>query len=245
MSREILLLVDALAREKNVDKDIVFGALEQALASATKKRFREDVDVRVEIDRETGDYRSFRRWHVVPEETLEAPERELTLAQAKEQDPALELDGYKEEPLEPVEFGRIGAQTAKQVILQKIRDAEREQILSDFLARQEHLVTGVIKRMERGSAIVESGRVEALLPRDQQIPRENLRPGDRVRAYLWKVDRVSRGPQIVLSRITPEFLTKLFELEVPELEDGLLEIKSAARDPGSRAKIAVHSKDRR
>ena len=136
MSRELLLLVDALAREKNVDKDIVFGALEQALASATKKRFREDVDVRVEIDRETGDYRSFRRWHVVPEETLEAPERELTLAQAKEQDPALELDGYKEEPLEPVEFGRIGAQTAKQVILQKIRDAEREQILSDFLARQ-------------------------------------------------------------------------------------------------------------
>ena len=137
MSRELLLLVDALAREKNVDKDIVFGALEQALASATKKRFREDVDVRVEIDRETGDYRSFRRWHVVPEETLEAPERELTLAQAKEQDPALELDGYKEEPLEPVEFGRIGAQTAKQVILQKIRDAEREQIL--FIVRELHV----------------------------------------------------------------------------------------------------------
>src|SRR4029077_12677768 len=174
---------------------------------------------------------------VVPEETLEAPERELTLAQAKEQDPALDLDGYKEEPLEPVEFGRIGAQTAKQVILQKIRDAEREQILSDFLARDEHLVTGAIKRMERGNAIIESGRVEAMLPRDQMIPKENLRPGDRVRAYLWKVDRTSRGPQILLSRITPEFLVKLFELEVPELEDGLLEIKSAARDPGSRAKI--------
>jgi N utilization substance protein A len=245
MSRELLLLVDALAREKNVDKDIVFGALEQALASATKKRFREDVDVRVEIDRETGDYRSFRRWHVVPEETLEAPERELTLAQAKEQDPALELDGYKEEPLEPVEFGRIGAQTAKQVILQKIRDAEREQILSDFLARQEHLVTGTIKRIERGNAIVESGRIEAVLPRDQMIPKENLRVGDRVRAFLLKVDRSSRGPQLVLSRVVPEFLTKLFELEVPEIEEGLLEVKAAARDPGVRAKIAVKSNDQR
>ena len=245
MSRELLLLVDALAREKNVDKDIVFGALEQALASATKKRFREDVDVRVEIDRETGDYRSFRRWHVVPEETLEAPERELTLAQAKEQDPALELDGYKEEPLEPVEFGRIGAQTAKQVILQKIRDAEREQILSDFLARQEHLVTGTIKRIERGNAIVESGRIEAVLPRDQMIPKENLRVGDRVRAFLLKVDRSSRGPQLVLSRVVPDFLTKLFELEVPEIEEGLLDVKAAARDPGVRAKIAVKSNDQR
>jgi len=245
MSRELLLLVDALAREKNVDKDTVFGALEQALASATKKRFRDDVDVRVEIDRNTGDYRSFRRWHVVPDDALEAPERQMSLVQAQEFVEDIQLDEYVEEPLEPVEFGRIGAQTAKQVILQKIRDAEREQILNDFLARKEHLVTGTIKRVERGNAIVESGRIEAILPRDQMIPKENLRVGDRVRAFLLKVDRSSRGPQLVLSRVVPEFLVKLFELEVPEIEEGLLEIKAAARDPGSRAKIAVKSNDAR
>ena len=245
MSREILLLVDALAREKNVDKDIVFGALEQALASATKKRFREDVEVRVEIDRSNGDYRSFRQWRVVPDETLEAPDREYTLEQARAIVPDIQIEGFVEEPLEPVEFGRIGAQTAKQVILQKIRDAEREQILSDFLARKEHLVTGTIKRIERGNAIVESGRIEAILPRDQMIPKENLRVGDRVRAFLLKIDRSSRGPQLVLSRIVPDFLIKLFELEVPEIEEGLLEVKAAARDPGSRAKIAVKSNDAR
>ena len=169
----------------------------------------------------------------------------MTLEQAREQVPDIQLDEYIEEPLEPVEFGRIGAQTAKQVILQKIRDAEREQILNDFLARKEHLVTGTIKRIERGNAIVESGRIEAVLPRDQMIPKENLRVGDRVRAFLLKVDRSSRGPQLVLSRIVPEFLIKLFELEVPEIEEGLLEVKAAARDPGVRAKIAVKSNDQR
>ena len=245
MSRELLLLVDALAREKNVDKETVFGALEQALASATKKRFKEDAEVRVEIDRTSGDYKSFRRWHVVPVELLEAPDREYTLEEAQEISPGIEVDGYIEEPLEPVEFGRIGAQTAKQVILQKIRDAEREQILSDFLARKEHLVTGTIKRIERGNAIVESGRIEAVLPRDQMIPKENLRVGDRVRAFLLKVDRSARGPQLVLSRVVPDFLVKLFELEVPEIEEGLLEVKAAARDPGVRAKIAVKSNDQR
>jgi N utilization substance protein A len=245
MSREILLLVDALAREKNVEKDIVFAALEQALASATKKRFREDVDVRVEIDRNTGDYSSFRRWHIVAEDLLEAPDREMTVEQGSAMVADIQLDEYVEEPLEPVEFGRIGAQTAKQVILQKIRDAEREQILNDFLARKEHLVTGTIKRIERGNAIVESGRIEAVLPRDQMIPKENLRVGDRVRAFLLKIDRSSRGPQLVLSRVAPDFLIKLFELEVPEIEEGLLEVKAAARDPGSRAKIAVKSNDAR
>ncbi len=245
MSRELLLLVDALAREKNVDKETVFGALEQALASATKKRFKEDVEVRVVIDRASGDYKSFRRWHVVPDEVFEAPDREYTLEEAQKHAPDIQLDEYIEEPLEPVEFGRIGAQTAKQVILQKIRDAEREQILNDFLARKEHLVTGTIKRIERGNAIVESGRIEAVLPRDQMIPKENLRVGDRVRAYLLKVDRSARGPQLVLSRVVPEFLIKLFELEVPEIEEGLLEVKAAARDPGVRAKIAVKSNDQR
>ncbi|HKU70690.1 MAG TPA: transcription termination factor NusA [Burkholderiales bacterium] len=246
MSREILLLVDALGREKNVDKEIVFGALELALASATKKRYKEDVDVRVAIDRNTGDYDAFRRWKVVPDDTPDYNVAQMTsLEEAQEKKPDAKMDDYIEEPIEKIPFGRIGAQTAKQVILQKIRDAEREQILNDFLGRKEHLVTGVIKRMERGNAIIESGRLEAALPRDQMIPKENLRVGDRARAYVWKVDRAARGPQLILSRTAPEFLVKLFELEVPELEDGLLEIKAAARDPGSRAKIAVHSKDRR
>ena len=245
MSRELLLLVDALAREKNVDKDIVIGALEQALASATKKRFKEDVEIRAAMDPATGEFSFFRRWKVVNDPDIEVPDREYKLHEAVEIKPDSVVGDYIEEPIEGVAMGRIGAQAAKQVILQKIRDAEREQILTDFLAREEHLVTGVIKRMERGSAIIESGRVEALLPRDQMIPKENLRPGDRKRGYLWKIDRTSRGPQIILSRITPEFLIKLFELEVPELEDGLLEIKAAARDPGSRAKIAVKSNDPR
>jgi transcription termination/antitermination protein NusA len=247
MSREILMLVDALAREKNVDRDIVFLALEMALASATKKKYTEDMDVRVEVDRETGDFRGFRRWLIVPEEEFENYEQQMLPKEIKEDHPDLELGigDYFEEPLEAVDFGRIGAQAAKQVILQKIRDAEREQILDDFLDRKEFLVTGTIKRMERGNAIVESGRLEAYLPKDQMILKENLRIGDRVRAYLSRVERGGRGPQLILSRIAPEFIMKLFELEVPEIEEGLLEIKAAARDPGVRAKIAVKSNDKR
>ena len=246
MSREVLLLVDALAREKNVDKEIVFGALESALASATKKRFSdEEADVRVSIDRQTGEYESFRRWQVMDDETFETPELHIKLEEARKENPDIQLEEFVEEPLENIDFGRIGAQAAKQVIFQKIRDAEREQILADFMERNEHLVSGTIKRIERGNAIIEFGKIEALLPRDQMIPKENLRVGDRVRAYLLRVDRTVRGPQIILSRITSEFLTKLFELEVPEIEEGLLEIVSAARDPGSRAKIAVRSHDQR
>jgi len=246
MSREILLLVDALAREKNVNRDVVFSALEMALASATKKRFTEDVDVRVAIDPNTGNYEAFRRWKVVPDDTPEYNVAQMTsLEEAQEKKPDAKMDDYLEEPIENVPFGRIGAQTAKQVILQRIRDAEREQILNDFLARGDALVTGSVKRMERGSAIVESGRLEALLPRENMIPKENLRVGDRVRAWVAKIDRGARGPQLVLSRTAPQFIMKLFELEVPEIEEGLLEIKSAARDPGVRAKIAVHTNDRR
>lgn len=245
MSREVLLLVDALAREKNVAKDIVFTALEMALASATKKRIHDEADVRVTIDRETGDYESFRRWVVLPDAEVENDEAQMGIIDAREQFPDIEVGEYVEEPLEPIDFGRIGAQAAKQVILQKIRDAEREQILNDFLDRGEHLCTGSIKRMERGNAIVEVGRLEAVLPRDQQIPKENLRVGDRVRAYLLRIDRGARGPQLILSRSAPDFISKLFELEVPEMEDGLLEIKAAARDPGLRAKIAVKSNDAR
>ncbi len=245
MSREILLLVDALAREKNVAREVVFIALEMALAQATKKRFADEVDVRVEVDRQSGDYVSFRQWTVVEDMEHEFPSKQIALTDAQQLDPPLELEDIVEEPLEPIEFGRIGAQAAKQVILQKIRDAEREQILTDFLDRDEQLVTGTIKRIERGDIIVESGRIEAKIPRDQVIPKENLRVGDRVRACLMKVDRSARGPQLILSRVAPEFIAKLFELEVPEIEEGLLEIKAAARDPGLRAKIAVKSNDQR
>ena len=245
MSRELLLLVDALAREKNVPRDIVFGALELALASATKKRTNDEADVRVDIDRETGEFEAFRRWLVVADDMVENPEQQIGLAAAQRQLPDIVLEDYVEEALEPIDFGRIGAQAAKQVILQKIRDAEREQLLNDFLDRKEFLVSGTVKRMERGSAIIEAGRIEALLPRDQMIPKENLRPGDRVRAWLMKIDRQARGPQLILSRTAPEFIMKLFELEVPEIEDGLLEIKAAARDAGMRAKIAVKSNDSR
>ncbi len=245
MSREILLLVDALAREKSVEKEIVFAALELALASATKKRFQEDIKARVSIDRVTGDYQSFRRWLVVEDGAVEHLERQIALNDAAQVDSSLQIGSYLEKPLEPIEFGRIGAQAAKQVIFQKIRDAEREQTLNDFLEREEYLITGTVKRMERGNAIIESGKIEAELTRDQMIPKENLRVGDRVRAYLYKVDRTARGPQLKLSRISCEFLTKLFELEVPEIEEGLLEIKAAARDPGLRAKIAVKSNDQR
>ncbi|RBA25449.1 transcription termination factor NusA [Herminiimonas fonticola] len=246
MSREILQLVDALAREKNVEADIVFGALEHALAQATKKRYEGDVDIRVSIDRETGAFESFRRWHVVPDDAgLQLPDQEILHFEAKEQIGDIEVDDHIEEPIESVEFGRRFAQDTKQVVLQRIRDAEREQILADFLERGDSLVTGTIKRMERGDAIVESGRIEARLPRDQTIPKENLRIGDRVRAYILRIDRNARGPQVILSRTAPEFIMKLFELEVPEIEQGLLEIKSAARDAGVRAKIAVFTADKR
>ncbi len=245
MSREMLLLVDALAREKNVAKEIVFGALELALASATKKRIHDEAEVRVSINRNKGNYDSFRRWQVVPDDEYVNEYLQVPLSDARKDDPEVEAGDYLEEPLEPIDFGRIGAQAAKQVILQKIRDAEREQILSDFLSRGEHVVSGTIKRMERGNAIIEAGKIEALLPREQMIPKENLRIGDRVKAYLLRIDRNARGPQIILSRTAPEFVIKLFELEVPEISDGLMELKACARDPGLRAKIAVKSNDPR
>ncbi len=243
MSREILLLVDALAHEKNVSKEVIFTALELALASATKKKHHDDADVRVSIDRESGAYETFRRWQYVEYDLLENSAYQID--EESEHANGLNVGDYYEEPLESIEFGRIGAQAAKQVILQKVREAEREQILEDFLARDEKLVTGVIKRMEKGNAIIEVGRIESLLPREQMIPKENLRVGDRVRAFLSRIERGGRGPQLILSRITPDFLVRLFELEVPEIEEGLLEIRAAARDPGLRSKIAVKSNDQR
>ncbi len=246
MNRELLMLVDALAHEKNVDRDVVFGAVEAALASATKKRYSGEVDIRVAVDRDTGDYESFRRWLVVPDEAgLQQPDAEILHFEAVEQIPDIEVGEYIEEQVESLEFGRIGAQAAKQVILQKIRDAEREQILNDFLQRNDRIFVGTVKRMDKGDAIVESGKVDARLRRGDMIPKENIRAGDRVRAVIAKIDRAARGPQIELSRTSPEYMKELFRLEVPEMEQGLLEIKSCARDPGVRAKIAVLSHDRR
>ena len=246
MSREILLLVDALAREKNVEREVVFGALEGALASAMKKRFKEDADVRVSIDRQTGEHEGFRRWLVVPDEAgLQEPDKQELYSEAQEIVPGIEVGEYIEEPLEPEEFGRIGAQAAKQAILQKIRDAEREQVLNDFLERGETIVSGTVKRMDKGDVIVDTGKIEARLPRSEMIPRENIRVGDRIRAWVSKIDHAARGQQVILSRTAPEFIRELFENEVPEIEQGLLEIKAAARDPGVRAKIAVVAYDKR
>ena len=246
MNRELLMLVEAISREKNVERDVVFGAVEAALAQAAKKLYEGEVDLRVAIDRDTGEYETFRRWHVVPDEAgLQLPDQEMLLFEVKEQIPDIELDEYIEEQVESVPIGRIGAMAAKQVILQKIRDAEREMLLNDFMSRGDKIFTGTVKRMDKGDILVESGRVEGRLRRSEMIPKENLRNGDRVRAMIMEVDLTLRGAPILLSRSAPEFMIELFRQEVPEIEQGLLEIKSAARDPGSRAKIAVLSHDKR
>ena len=248
MNREVLMLVDVLAREKNVSNDVVFGALEAALASAAKRRYEEEgVDLRVAIDRDSGAYETFRRWQVVPNEAgLQEPDREILLFEAQEDMADIEVGDFIEEEVESVEIGRIGAQTAKQVILQRIRDAEREQLLQDFLARGENIMMGTVKRVDKVQAIVESGKVEAVLPRDQMLPRETMRAGDRVRAYMVSVDQTARGArQVQLSRTAPEFLIELFRQEVPEIDQGVLELKGAARDAGIRAKVAVHALDSR
>jgi N utilization substance protein A len=247
MANEILMVVDAVSREKSVEREVIFQALEAALATATRKRHKEDIDARVAIHRKTGDYDTFRRWQVVPDdvETLEFPERQIRLSDAQKRQADIDVGDYIEEPLEAVEFGRIAAQAAKQVIVQKVREAEREQIVNQFKERQGELVTGVVKRLERGDAIVELAGAEALLTKTAMIPREGLRPGDRIRAYLEDVHSVQRGPQLFLSRTHPQLLVELFKLEVPEAGEGLIQIHGAARDPGLRAKIAVSSKDPR
>lgn len=246
MNRELLMLVEAISREKNVERDVVFGAVELALAQATKKLYDGEVDIRVAIDRDSGNYETFRRWLVVPDDAgLQNPDAEELLMDAQDRVPGIEVGHYIEEVVESVPIGRIGAMAAKQVILQKIRDAEREMLLNDFMSRGEKIFTGTVKRMDKGDIIVESGRVEGRLRRSEMIPKENLRNGDRVRAMIMEVDLTLRGAPIILSRSAPEFMIELFRNEVPEIEQGLLEIKSCARDAGSRAKIAVLSHDKR
>jgi len=246
MNRELLMLVEAISREKNVERDVVFGAVELALAQATKKLYEGEADIRVAIDRDSGDYDTFRRWVVVADDAgLQNPEAEEMLMDAVDRVPGIQIGEFIEEQIESLPIGRIGAMTAKQVILQKIRDAEREMLLNEFMARGEKIFTGTVKRMDKGDIIVESGRVEGRLRRSEMIPKENLRNGDRVRAMIMEVDLTLRGAPIVLSRSAPEFMIELFRNEVPEIEQGSLEIKSCARDPGSRAKIAVISHDKR
>lgn len=248
MNKEVLLVVDAVSNEKGVDKEVIFEAIEAALATATKKRYGGEADIRVSIDRKSGDYRSFRRWLVTDDdaEELEGADELIGLSEAHAKQPGIQVGEYIEEPIESIAFGRIAAQTAKQVIVQKVREAERARVVEAYRGRVGELVTGIVKKAERGSAIIDlGGNAEAFISREDMIPREAVRPGDRMRGYLYEVRSEARGPQIFLSRTRPEMLVELFKIEVPEIGDGLIEIKAAARDPGSRAKIAVKSNDQR
>ncbi len=248
MNKDILMVVDAVSNEKGVDKEIIFEALEAALASATRKKHGEDMDVRVAIDRNTGEYDTFRRWKVFADDSteLEFPERELRLDDAREYDPKVEPGGYVEEPMESVAFGRIAAQTAKQVIVQKVREAERAQVVDEYRDRVGTLVSGIVKRVDRNGIFVDlGGNAEGFIPREDMIPREPVRTQDRIKAFLREVRSETRGPQLFLTRTAPQFLMELFKLEVPEVGQGHIQILGAARDPGVRAKIAVKTNDPR
>ena len=251
MNKEILMVVDAVSNEKGVDKEVIFGALEAALASATRKKHGEEWDVRVAIDRKSGDYDTFRRWKVFADDSkeLEVPERELRMDDAREIDANVEIGGTVEQPMESVAFGRIAAQQAKQVIVQKVREAERQQVVDLYTDRVGTLVSGVVKRVDRNGIYVDLGsNAEGFVPRTDMIPREQAKPQDRIKAYLKEVKKATeqvRGPLLFLTRTAPEFLIELFKLEVPEVGQGLIQILGAARDPGVRAKIAVRSNDPR
>ena len=248
MNKEILMVVDVVSNEKGVGKSIIFEAIEAALASATKKRQREDIEVRVAIDQETGDYETFRQWEIVEDsdEPLEFPSRQFCLSDALKQQDDIEIGDFIEEPMKSVEFGRIAAQSAKQVIMQKVREAERKQVFDAYIDRVGEMVIGFVKKVERGNVIMDlGGNAEGIILRDEVIPREAIRPRDQIRAYLREVDPENRGPQLILSRTAPELLIELFKIEVPEINEGLIEIINGARDPGSRAKIAVNANDTR
>jgi N utilization substance protein A len=248
MSKEILMVVDAVSNEKGVEKDIIFEAIEAALASATRRKHGDDIDVRVAIDRETGDYDTFRRWLVFEDESteLEFPDRELRMIDAVDVNPDAEPGGYVEVPMDSVEFGRIAAQTAKQVIVQKVREAEREQVVEEYQDRAGEMLSGLVKRVDRNGVYIDlGGNAEGFVPREQMVPREPVRPQDRIKALLTEVRSEPRGPQLFMTRTSPQFLVELFKIEVPEVGQGLIDILGAARDPGLRAKIAVKSNDSR
>lgn len=246
MSKEILLVVESVSNEKGVAPSIIFEALEQALETVTKKRYDDEVAVRVEINQQTGNYETFRQWQVVDEIDQVNPEAELTLEEAREKAPSAQIGDVLEEKIDSVEFGRIAAQTAKQVLVQKVREAERALIVDAYREQIGEIISGVVKKVTRESIILDLGNnAEAILPRDQVIPREIFRVGMRVRALLKEIRTEHRGPQLMLSRTAPEMIVELFRIEVPEISEGLIEVMAAARDPGSRAKLAVRSKDKR
>ena len=247
MSKEILMVADAVSNEKGVSRSVIFEAIESALATATKKLYDDqEIECRVSVNRDTGDYETFRVWTVVDEEEYLEEGFQLTLEQASGKDGSLVIGDTWEEKIDNVEFGRIAAQTAKQVIVQKVREAEREIVISEYEDRVGELVAGTVKKVTRDSIIVDLGKnAEALLPRDQMIPRETFRIGDRMRALLTDVQSEQRGPQLFLSRTSPDMLIELFKIEVPEIAEEIIEIKAAARDPGSRAKIVVSTNDGR
>lgn len=246
MNKEILLVAEAVSNEKGVPASIIFEAIEQALAMAAKKRYDEEADVRVEIDRTTGGYETFRRWSVVGDDQVALLGTEFTLQEAHEKDPKLQAGDVYEEVVENVEFGRIAAQTAKQVIVQKVREAERAQVVDEYRDRVDDMVNGTVKKVTRDNIIVDLGNnAEGVMPREELVGREVFRVGDRVRAILLRVDPEARGPQLILSRACPQMLIELFRIEVPEIAEQVIEIRAAARDPGSRAKIAVKTNDGR
>ncbi|WP_120995907.1 transcription termination/antitermination protein NusA [Stutzerimonas urumqiensis] len=246
MSKEVLLVVESVSNEKGVPAGVIFEALELALATATKKRYEDEVDLRVQINRQTGAYDSFRRWTIVADEAYQNPAAEITVEDAQEEHPGIAVGEVVEEKIESIEFGRIAAQTAKQVIVQKVREAERAQIVEAYRDRVGEIISGTVKKVTRDSVIVDLGNnAEALLAREDIIARETFRVGARVRALLKEIRTENRGPQLVLSRTAPQMLIELFRIEVPEISEGLIEVMGASRDPGSRAKIAVRSKDKR
>ena len=248
MSKEILMVVDAVSNEKGVEKDIIFEAIEAALATATRRKHGEDIEVRVSIDRESGEYDTFRRWLVFADESteLETPDCELRMIDALDVDENAEPGGYVEIPMESVEFGRIAAQTAKQVIVQKVREAEREQVVEEYQGREGEMLSGLVKRVDRNGVYIDlGGNAEGFVAREQMVPREPVRPQDRIKALLTEVRSEIRGPQLFMTRTSPQFLVELFKIEVPEVGQGLIDILGSARDPGLRAKIAVRSNDSR
>lgn len=247
MSKEIKLVVGSIADEKGVDKSVIFEAIEEALATVAAKRYAEDVDIRVAIDPKTGDYDTFRCWTVVADDVeIEEPDKQIILSKAKEIDPDLDIGDVVEEQVESPEFGRIAVQQAKQVITQKVREAERTKVADQFAERIGEIITGVVKKVSRDHILLDLGEnAEGILLKEEMIPREAVRTNDRLRAYLYEVNRERRGPLLLLSRTRPEMLIELFRIEVPEIAEEVIEIKAAARDPGSRAKIAVKTNDGR
>lgn len=246
MSKEVLLVVESVSNEKGVPAGVIFEALELALATATKKRFEDEVDLRVSINRQNGSYETFRRWTVVDESEFEDPAYQVTEDMPQAVEANAKIGDVLEEKVDSIEFGRIAAQTAKQVIVQKVREAERAQVVDAYRERLGEIVSGTVKKVTRDNVIVDLGNnAEALLAREDIIPRETFRVGVRLRALLKEIRTENRGPQLILSRTAPEMLIELFRIEVPEIAEGLIDVKAASRDPGSRAKIAVRSKDKR